>query len=656
MTTHDDNDNDNRPPVSRKASNTVIPQEYPMYAIHVSTFLQQRGKPRPHQDLLADGLLKEITDDDRHTITTSPIIFLSHQWLSASSPDEELQQIGVLQRVLRRMAQGNVPDVEIHYAQQLLYPGRGGILGKEEMRILGANSYIWYDFYSVPQPGCEDESITTNEADDEAKEEESDDDGNPKTTGSSSLHTTKKGIHGTDHRIHGTKGALLEGLLGAVRSIPAYMEQSSHMVVLAPTCAHADSNDDDHYVCDLRSWRRRGWCRLELQCRLFSSRGDGQVIVVQSAEATPWLVHPLEASRMCVGQGEFSVESDRAVTGQVLDKLIRGKAENLARKGEAFEHNYLNVIVPQILDGCGAGSTSGDRDKGNESYIMVDFMLLPDKESEKAGWTHLRFAVIRRDAARVADILAQPDGVDVESPLTRDYPEQFRKKAMTVLHDAMFSSTPEIVALLLDVGHARHDAVDGQGQDALIWAVTGGNVEAVRYWLERFPDWDLTVGDIMVGSNALNWCFYYLDETKGLPIAHMLLNAGSDPHFVANAGVTILHLAAGSDDSSLGMVKLALEYQDVNHQLRPKSGFWKAFYWAFKLALRFGARKKFVQVFGHSPGMTALHNAAMFGNSPVVGLLLDSGADKTIRTDLGLTALDISHIFGPFPVIEELLG
>jgi len=611
------------PSTSPRLSYTVIDQEYPMYVMHVSEFLKQEGKPRPHQDLLADGKLKEIQDKDKHNIATSPIIFLSHQWLSSSSPDADLRQIGVLQRVLQRMAAGDVPDVESHYFQQMHYPGHGAELGKEEMKILGNNSYIWYDYYSVPQPGYE-----------------ASDDG-------SDTNGTAKGAHGTDHRIHGTAGKLLEGLMGAVRSIPAYMEQSSHMIVLAPTCPHADNNDDGKLVCDLRTWRRRGWCRLELQCRLFSARGDGQVIVVQSAEATPWLIHPLEASRMRVGQGDFSVESDRGVTGQVLRKLIQAKEEIMAKKGQAFDHNYLNAIMPRILDGC----TSDD----NKDEYIQDAKLLPDPESVKAGWTPLRFAVIRRDATRVRELLKQPD-IDVEAPLSRDYPDHFRKKGMTILHDAMFFSTTEIVALLLDVGNAKHDTIDSQGQDTLIWAVIGGNVEAVRFWLDRFPMWDLTVGDSTAGNNVLIWCFFILDKTNGLPIAQLLLDAGADPQYVSSAGCTILHVAAGSDDSSLEMVKLALNYQDVNQQFRAKSYFWTAVYWALKKALWFGATKKFVQVFGHTPGMTALHNAAMFGNSPVVRLLLEEGADKSLCTDLGLTALDISHIFGPFPVIEELLG
>eukprot|EP00957_Ditylum_brightwellii_P146392 11146127-Ditylum_brightwellii.AAC.1 len=126
-------------PTTSNASYTVIPQEYPMYVMHVSEFLKQEGKPRPHQELLADGKLKRIQEKDssnNNDIATSPIIFLSHQWLGSSCPDADLRQIGVLQRVLRRMGEGDVPDVEIHYAHQLLYPGHGGELGKEEMKRL----------------------------------------------------------------------------------------------------------------------------------------------------------------------------------------------------------------------------------------------------------------------------------------------------------------------------------------------------------------------------------------------------------------------------------------------------------------------------------------------------------------------------------------
>ena len=54
--------------------------------------------------------------------------------------------------------------------------------------------------------------------------------------------------------------------------------------------------------------------------------------------------------------------------------------------------------------------------------------------------------------------------------------------------------------------------------------------------------------------------------------------------------------------------------------------------------------------------MTALHNVALFGSVPVVRLLLEVSADKSLCPDLGLTVRDILYIFGPSSDIEQLLG
>ena len=49
-------------------------ERYPFYAMAVPTLLEQPGF-RPHQELLAEGLIKECAPDD-------DVIFVSHQWLA----------------------------------------------------------------------------------------------------------------------------------------------------------------------------------------------------------------------------------------------------------------------------------------------------------------------------------------------------------------------------------------------------------------------------------------------------------------------------------------------------------------------------------------------------------------------------------------------
>ena len=49
------------------------------------------------------------------------------------------------------------------------------------------------------------------------------------------------------------------------------------MLVLVPTVKHFDRIGD---VCDFRSWRGRGWCRMEFVCALMA-RNDLQLIVLR---------------------------------------------------------------------------------------------------------------------------------------------------------------------------------------------------------------------------------------------------------------------------------------------------------------------------------------------------------------------------------------
>jgi len=55
----------------------------------------------------------------------------------------------------------------------------------------------------------------------------------------------------------------------AIRSIPAYVERSDFILVLVPGCHHSDRKVPTCF----RTWRRRGWCLLELYVflRLFLS-------------------------------------------------------------------------------------------------------------------------------------------------------------------------------------------------------------------------------------------------------------------------------------------------------------------------------------------------------------------------------------------------
>ena len=53
--------------------------------------------------------------------------------------------------------------------------------------------------------------------------------------------------------------------------------------------------------------------------------------------------------------------------------------------------------------------------------------------------------------------------------------------------------------------------------------------------------------------------------------------------------------------------------------------------------------------------MTALHYAVRRGDSEIVKMLLDAGADPYIESDLGLDAFQICEKFGPFPRVQKIM-
>ena len=68
-----------------------------------------------------------------------------------------------------------------------------------------------------------------------------------------------------------------------LESIPAYVERATLLLVLVPVCNHVDRKQP----CNFATWRRRGWCRLEMYAALFQC-GEMQVMICTGGEALPY--------------------------------------------------------------------------------------------------------------------------------------------------------------------------------------------------------------------------------------------------------------------------------------------------------------------------------------------------------------------------------
>ena len=72
---------------------------------------------------------------------------------------------------------------------------------------------------------------------------------------------------------------------------------------------------------------------------------------------------------------------------------------------------------------------------------------------------------------------------------------------------AIIASRPEIVSLLLEYG-ADPQSQDIGGIDVLQFASAFGNTDNVKFWLKKFPDWDLEKKNKVVGGVALGQAVY----------------------------------------------------------------------------------------------------------------------------------------------------
>ena len=132
-------------------------------------------------------------------------------------------------------------------------------------------------------------------------------------------------MHAAQHSDHREgQGDLVAQLRQAVNSIPSYLARSTMMWVLVPPVKHESL---DGAICDYNSWRRRGWCRLEFAASKLCAGDDMPCMVITSATATPEYCCPCDIFKLCAGNGDFTVDSDRDAVNSTLTKMLEAKVD-----------------------------------------------------------------------------------------------------------------------------------------------------------------------------------------------------------------------------------------------------------------------------------------------------------------------------------------
>ena len=159
-------------------------------------------------------------------------------------------------------------------------------------------------------------------------------------------------------------------LMKAVESIPAYVERCSHFFAVTPSVEHRDLSGT---MCNLGSWLRRGWCRVEMISLLLSRFSRLPVIVVKGPQATPYLLSPATVMSRPPGKGDLTccarhhqmsnsdgtmrtIPCDRDKIGPVIWTLLQSRLNYLAQ----VRHTRVRVGV-RVGVGVGVGAGVGAR-------------------------------------------------------------------------------------------------------------------------------------------------------------------------------------------------------------------------------------------------------------------------------------------------------
>lgn len=452
----------------------------PMWVIRVSDFLAMEGPLLFHQQLRSKGKLVEWEPG-------MFCVFVCHQWVSNEHPDPEGEQAAALKGMLTSVIEGTrniLPDVLTQHSS--------GVAGKVEMtstspefRQAIANGFLWLDWFSIPQLGT-----------------------------------------------WGGAGATPIDMQNAVSSIPAYVGCADLFVALCPTLIHKDTKA----YCDIDSWAARGWIRTEVTCRALSLRSNTEILVVRSATQYNYAARG-DWLYSVVGEGKFTVESDRELLYPLIAGLVDNNIEHARAQGNdgLFRFRFFTAMRCQLLSGLmtrqsviAAGSTtvfdflkqysfSSPLDIGEKGFGPLSWAAVEGNSAVIEGLLEAKANINQRTTEDISEFCLFGDaglipldlavqwngGKDVVSQLIGAKSDIFNKTQQDhylPIHGAALSNHPEALAVLLDHG-ADIESKCSKGMPPLSAASVFGRLECVELLVARKADVHSTD---MMGGTALH--------------------------------------------------------------------------------------------------------------------------------------------------------
>ena len=649
-----------------------VERKYPFYVISVDKLLALE-RWVPHQVLLSQGALVDLSDEE-----DARVAFVSHQWTGFGHPDPSGAQLRHLQRVVRRLRNGEL-DVNNHMILELIYGFQECTTAEEWTAKLGGGAfYFWIDYLSIPQPAAEGEQPKSWEP---TMAEPSP--GHAGTAAGNGHAPLEKRC--SDHRLGASEVAAQ--LTAAVDSIPAFITACSEMWVLTPPVQHCDQGD---VCCDFNTWRTRGWCRMEFAASKLATGDDKPVMLIGSPSAIEndeglEYFQPCDIVKLSVAQGTFTQESDRPKVNKTIKAMLVTKLDAYEKSGNYTLMRLLLAFAPAFLPPEDAADLTLKKKTRRPSEDSAPASAVDELKrrvrwrgdvaeaawQNTSGWSLLTLAAALDDLAAVQELLRLPNAQAMLRAKGKAHSVPGHETFNKILHDYSTHITPLVAAAtlasvpvleaLLDAGaDMKGDAQYVFGEDAchLRGCVIAGKVENTKYLLTRYPEYVSSVPSF-AGFGPLN--FATEAGFNQYEMVEMLLSLGADvKHRDSGFGFTVIQFGCMLYDLDPRVIDLLTAAgADVKERYAFKSPRMLKFVvgalgaaWQVAGALQLKATSaqlkaghsgmtKMIAMFGGMEGGTVLHAAASRNDLRLAKKLLEKGVDATVRDAAGRTALGV---------------
>jgi len=400
----------------------------------------------------------------------SLIIYVSHEWLRDDFPDNsDGKQIQVLCSVLQGLRNGDCSS-EMIWSHVMSYQnGEPYKTSSSEWKIILENAYIWFDWFSIPQPFVEKDSDQRN-------------------------------LSVVDQQ-------------RAMQSLESYVDRADFVLILTPTAKHSSRLNPitkRHEHCCFRSWRTRALGVREMFAAFLSRRKTHPLLLVRSAESKPVWISANDAHRLCLGHSKFTCCEQnhsteltqycrRTSAARHLSSLLEARVKMLFAMEDVFHARIYRSQRVRWLRGL-VNSATTQKQMNLKTFAKERLMWKKSKMSEGDGKffdcngvSLLIYTLMQSNESLVQEAIKLAVSFEeLESRIRKPCPEiGLYKSGANSLIVAMMYATPEIVSLILNQG-VNPGSVDDDGVDALTVACSFGHLENVRFWFKQFPQWDVT--------------------------------------------------------------------------------------------------------------------------------------------------------------------